>query len=449
LTFGEQHQLYRTVPLRNGQGEIARILVVAENITERKVLQAQVAQSDRLASMGMLAAGVAHEINNPLTYVLYNLDSLTRDLPAVSAALMRCRGLLAERLGEDERATLMGDDDELLEAPMLADIQERFEDALHGTERIVEIARGLGLFSRVDQDRLVPVALRDVIEGAINMVFNEIKYRAKLVKEYGETSTIMANDGRLSQVFLNLLVNAAHAIPENSLEENEIRVRTWQEGDEVFAEVRDTGHGIPRATLMRIFEPFFTTKAVGSGTGLGLPISRAIVEEHGGRIEVRSEVGRGTSFVVRLPLGGADWGEEQAPPAEVFERPEVSGRILVIDDDHGIRRAMTRMLKAHEVVSAGSGAEAQKILRADQAFDLLLCDVIMPGMSGVALHEWIAATYPDLADRVVFVTGGAFTPASRDYLAKVDNLNVDKPIAWAELRKTVGEMVRAARKPER
>jgi PAS domain S-box-containing protein len=432
-------------PKRGEGGEGFESRSIAIDITERKRLQAQIAQSDRLASMGMLAAGVAHEINNPLCYVLYNLESLTDDLPRLSSALRKCLDILVGRVGDGEWARLMGQDHELLNPSMLDDIRARFKDALEGTHRIKGIVRGLGVFSRVERDRVVTVALMHVIEVAINMAFNEIKYRARLVKEYGKTSTIMANDARLSQVFVNLLINAAHAIGEGDVEHNEIRVRTWQEGDEVFAEVRDTGKGIPKEHLPHLFEPFFTTKEVGVGTGLGLPISKAIVEEYAGRIEVESKVGKGTSFVVRLPVKKAEQQDEAAQSDQVRGHTDVRGRILVIDDEAGVRSAMVRMLKGHEVVEAASGDEARKILEADQAFDLVLCDMMMPAMSGVELHEWLSTTHPDLAKQVVFITGGGFTPKAREHLTKVSNTRLEKPFDVANFKKIVAELVVAYR----
>jgi PAS domain S-box-containing protein len=422
------------------------IVGVIRDMTEVKQMQGQLAQSDRLASMGMLAAGVAHEINNPLAYILYNLESLSDDLPKISDSLRRCLGQLDERLGHDEWAKLLGADQEFLNPSMLDDIQARFKDALQGTHRIKDVARGLGTFSRVEQDRLVPVNLMHVIEVALNMVFNEIKFRARLVKDYGKSSSITANDGKLSQVFLNLLINAAHAIPEGDYEENAIRIRTWQEGNEVFAEISDTGKGISPEHLPHLFEPFFTTKEIG--TGLGLSISKNIVESYGGRIEVNSKVGEGTSFVVRLPVRTAEDHEIAPRSEETVGQSGAHGRILVVDDEPGIRSAMVRMLKGNEVVAAGSGEEAQKILETDQAFDLILCDMMMPTMSGVDLHEWLVSTYPALARQVVFITGGAFTPKAQEYLKKVDNIRLEKPFDVANFKKIVSELLRNSKRGE-
>jgi PAS domain S-box-containing protein len=434
--------------LRNDREEVAGFQSSVMDITERKRLEGQIAQSDRLASMGMLAAGVAHEINNPLAYVLYNLESLTDDLPKLSSALLKCSNIASERIGNKEWASLMGKDQELLNPAMIEDLRNRFKDALQGSHRIRDVARGLGVFSRVERDRMVPVQLIHVIEVAINMAFNEIKYRAKLVKEYGQTSTVLANDGRLSQVFLNLLINAAHAIEEGDVERNEIRVRTWQESDEVCAEVRDTGSGIAPEHLSHLFEPFFTTKKLGVGTGLGLSISKTIVEEYGGRIEVESAVGKGTRFVVRLPVKKAV-EEDEAAQDEAVAQTSVRGRILVVDDEAGIRAAMVRMLRGHDVVQAVSGEEARKILEADQAFDLILCDMMMPAMSGVELHEWLSTTHPDLAKQVVFITGGAFTPKAREHLSKVSNIRIEKPFDVTNFKKIVGDRIIIARQTKK
>jgi PAS domain S-box-containing protein len=421
------------------------IVGVIRDMSEIKQMQAQIAQSDRLATMGMLAAGVAHEINNPLAYVLYNLESLSDDLSQLSSSLRKGLGIIVERVGHEEWASLMGKDQELLNPSMLDDIRDRFKDALQGTHRIRDVARGLGMFSRVEREQMVPVVLMHVIEVAISMASNEIKYRARLVKEYGATSTILASDGRLSQVFLNLLINAAHAIQEGDVERNEIRVRTWQEGDEVFAEVRDTGKGIAREHLGRLFEPFFTTKEIGVGTGLGLPISKKIIEEYGGRIEVESEIGAGTRFVVCLPVDRAEERAEAAQIDQVLAQPEARGRILVVDDEARIRGAMVRMLRGHDVVQAASGEEARKVLKADQAFDLILCDMMMPGLSGVDLHEWLATAYPNLAQQVVFITGGAFTPRAREHLTRVSNIRLKKPFDVANFKKIVAELIVAHR----
>jgi len=414
---------------------------------ERERLQASLAQSDRLASMGMLAAGVAHEINNPLSYVLYNLESLAEDLPRLCEEIRRCREELASRLGPAALAKVLGPDPRLVDPRLLDDVVARLREAVEGARRIRQIARSLGAFSRADSADLAPVHLRDAVEHALDMAFHEIKYRARVVKDFQPVPPVLATDGKLVQVFLNLFLNAAHAIPEGHGEENEIRVRTWTEKGRVCAEVSDTGTGIPPELQARVFEPFFTTKGVGAGTGLGLSICRNIVAGLGGEIDFTSEPGRGTRFRVRLPPAPTDWtgprpAPEEAPPAP----PAARGRILVIDDEAGIRATLQRMLgRDHDVVAVASGEEARDLLAKDRRFDLILCDLIMPRLSGMELHAWLAQVDPPLARQVVFITGGPFTPGAQEYVARTSNLRLEKPFDLAGLRRLAGELVLAAR----
>jgi len=428
----------------------ARFIVgVSRDVTEFKLMQAQIAQSDRLASVGMLAAGVAHEINNPLAYVLYNLESLTEELPRLVEVLGQCSKTITGALGGEAWSALVGASEELFSSDGLEDLIARFQDALSGTNRIKAVARGLGTFSRVEDTTLAPVDVIQIVEVAVNMVFNEIKYRARLIKEYNDVSLVMASDGRLSQVFLNLLINASHAIRDGDFDQNEIRVRTFEDSGEVCVEVGDTGTGIPESHMARLFEPFFTTKARGVGTGLGLSISRDIVEGYGGRIEVTSELGVGTRFVVRLPAIPVEPAPDEAVFDEADEEGTVHGRVLVVDDDAAMRAALGRILSLHEVVGAQSGDEARMLLQVDQAFDLILCDVMMPVVSGVDLHAWLATAHPELAERVVFVTGGAFTSRAQEYLSQHANIQVEKPFAPAAIAAIADELTRLSQRRSR
>ena len=413
---------------------------------ERRALQATLAQSDRLSSMGMLAAGVAHEINNPLTYVLYHLETLSRDLRQYAREVGAARRALTKRFGEEALQQSLGAAGATFDPALWDDVQERFHEALEGTRKIKEIARGLGTFSRVESDKLAPVDLRRAIASAVSIAHNEIKYRAQLVQDLAVTAPILGSEGRLSQVFLNLLVNAAHAIREGDVEHNRIGVRTWEEDGNVVAEVEDTGSGMSPEHLERIFEPFFTTKPPGVGSGLGLAIVQGIVTGYDGTIEIESEVGKGTRFVIRFPALADEAGLEPARQRGA-ERPapSASGRILVIDDEPSIRNALRRVLHGHEIVEAGSGERARAILEADQRFDVILCDMMMPEMSGMDLHRWLEEDKPELARRLVFVTGGAFTPHAKEYLDRVANLRVDKPFDATNLQKLVAQWVLAAR----
>ncbi|MBL0278306.1 MAG: PAS domain S-box protein [Anaeromyxobacter sp.] len=399
-------------------------LIVLFDITERKRLQVGLAQADRLSSMGMLAAGVAHEINNPLTYVLANVDAVAQDL----------QRLAGDGAGPVDLARLQG-------------LATCVQGALEGIHRIRKISQSLGSFSRVERVELAHVDLNLAVQAAVTMAHNEVKYRARLVTELGQVPTVLASDGKLSQVFLNLILNAAHAIDEGRVDDHRILVRTWTTGDHVLAEVSDTGHGIRPEDLERIFEPFFTTKQPGAGSGLGLAISRNIVSGFGGDLRVESQVGQGARFVVRLPACPAP--PAGPPGAAAPERPArqpVRGRILVVDDEEQVRRVLVRLLGSqHEVVAVASGREGQVLLERDRGFDVILCDLMMPELTGMDLHAWLVDLAPALASRVVFMSGGAFTPRASDYMTSVGNLQIEKPFDPATLREVVLRLVAEAR----
>ncbi|MBN2196906.1 MAG: PAS domain S-box protein [Polyangiaceae bacterium] len=427
-------------------GEVLLLANVRDE-TEARDLLATVAQSERLVSVGMLAAGVAHEINNSLTSVLYDVESLSDDLPELAGAVQRCCAALRALAGNDAVAKIAGDSARLLEGAALEDLSERLREAGRGTHRIRDVAAGLGAFSRVEHVAPSGADLNQAVQSAVNMATNEIRFRARLIKDLTKVPEVRASEGKLIQVFLNLLINAAHAIDEGDSEQNCITIRTWGDGDMAYAEFADTGKGISAATLPHIFEPFFSTKRLGKGSGLGLAICRSIVSGFGGEISVSSAVGRGTRFVVRLPVtAAATEARRHTPIPDSAVAAGVRGRILVVDDEEVLRNILARVLgDAHDVITAGSVAEGQAILQRDPSFDLILCDVMMPGLTGMDLHEWLASQHPLLAPRVIFMTGGAFTPRASDYLGRVTNLQVGKPFDFAALRKVIAKGVLAVR----
>lgn len=445
LEVEHRHRAGHSFPVEASIGEISvsgvpHVLGLYREISERKRTQAAFAQSDRLASMGMLAAGIAHEINNPLTYVLANVESVADELPLVFASVKRSFEERGE--GRPEKATARMPSWEILD-----DLVGRTRGALEGALRIKTIARALGAFSRTESTSLGNVDLNRALETAATMAHNEIKYRATLVKQLGEVPPVLASEGKLVQVFLNLLINAAQAITEGHVAENRITLRTWGEGESVFAEVLDTGRGIPAENLARVFEPFFTTKHEGvSGSGLGLSISKTLIAEVGGGLRVDSVPGR-TSFVVTLPRSESV-AVSQAPAlaasSPTTAAPTARGRILVVDDEEPIRKMIQRVLsREHEVVAVASGKQAKAILLMDPAFDVILCDLMMPEMTGMELHAWLVAAAPHLATRVIFISGGAFTPTATAYLSSVTNQLVTKPFFLGELTILVRDRVEA------
>ena len=396
---------------RGPRGEPLRLIGTLSDVTEKRRLQAQLIQSDRMASMGTLAAGVAHEINNPLAYVVANL------------------GWVAQALESAGPAVAVGPEDH-------AEMREALEEARSGAERVRAIVRDLKTFSRADEPARGPADVRRVLESALNLARNEIRHRARVVTDLGEVPTVEASEHRLGQVFLNLLINAAQAIPEGRADANQVRAvtRTDDRGRAVV-EIHDTGCGIEPEHLGSIFEPFFTTKPAGVGTGLGLAICHGIVTGLGGEIRVESQPGRGSVFRVILPPA-------RAPTPEPADRPGPASaprsRILVVDDEPLVGRAIQRILgAAHEVVVETSGRAALARAERGERFDLLLCDLMMPEMTGQDLLEALERTVPDLAGRVVFLTGGAFTPAAREFLESTRRPRLEKPFEAEALERLV------------
>ncbi|EPX60350.1 hypothetical protein D187_001837 [Cystobacter fuscus DSM 2262] len=391
---------------------------IVRDLTERKQMEGRLLRADRMGSLGLLAAGVAHEINNPLAYTMTNLDHLENQ---VLPRLGLC--------GTERR-----------------EVQELLADTRLGITRVRDIARQLKMFSRGDEDGvLAPVDVHRVLESSIDMAVNELKHRTRLVRDYGEPVQVQANEGRLGQVFLNLLVNAAHAIPEGNAADNEVRVVTRREGARVRIEVRDTGVGISPEHLGRMFEPFFTTKPVGVGTGLGLSICHDIVTSFGGQMGVESREGHGSTFWLLLDAISPEARVEASPaPAEAAPAAR-KGRVLVVDDEPMIGTAIRRTLqREHEVVTLTSAREAFARLMSGEHFDVILCDVMMPEMSGVDLHQQLAQHLPALAEQLIFLSGGAFTPKAREFLAQVGNRRVDKPFSARELRDMVQSVLARA-----
>lgn len=411
----------RVIPIE-WDGEPA-MLGIARDLTERRRVQAQLIRADRLAAMGTLAAGVAHEINNPLAYLMLNLQYVMRELPRFDGDPARLE-LLLERLAEAE----------------------------HGARRVSAIVGDLRTFARPEQVERGPVSVGRAVASAVKVASSQIRHRARLVEEYGAVPLVEGSATRLEQVFLNLLVNAAQAIPEGNPDANEIRVATRQEDDRVVVEIRDTGSGIAPEILNRVFDPFFTTKPRGVGTGLGLPISRGIIQALGGEIAIESVVGRGTTIRVSLPaLPTADVRSSpeataQHPLSHVSPRPEGAdrSRILVVDDEPLVADMLKRTLSdAHDVTVATDAQTALEYVLAGREYDLIFCDLLMPRMSGMDLFEALRDRAPGVERRIVFMTGGAFTERAAQFLATVPNQKMSKPFDLTELERVVTGLTRS------
>ncbi len=269
-----------------------------EALAELKHSQAKVLHQEKMASIGQLAAGVAHEINNPIGFINSNLSTLGKYLSRLSGFLAVQSGCIAAGAPPDQVESVRKQQATLKIDYIVKDLEDLVRESLEGAERVRSIVADLKSFSRVDESEYKQADLNECLRSTINIVWNEIKYKATLKKELGEIPQTRCYPQQMNQVFMNLLVNAAHAIEQQGT----ITVRSWEEDGYVCVSVADTGQGIPEANLHRIFEPFFTTKEVGKGTGLGLSITYDIVKKHNGEITVRSEPGKGTDFTVRIPV---------------------------------------------------------------------------------------------------------------------------------------------------
>jgi two-component system cell cycle sensor histidine kinase/response regulator CckA len=402
-------------PMRNPAGEIVGAIAVATDVTDRHRMQAQLSRTERLASLGMLAAGVAHEVNNPLSFVLGNLELMQQDVARASG--QASGGALGE-------------------------FAERVRDARTGAERVRAIVAELRAFSRVQEQAERPVDVRAAIHSALAMTNNEIRHRARLALDLADLPNVMADEGRLEQVLINLLINAAQAIPEGDADANEIRVVASPDPNGVRIEVHDTGRGIAPDLLHKIFEPFYTTKAVGAGTGLGLAICHTIVAALGGRIDIESAPGRGTTARVVLPAvsGAVEVRRVDVPEPTRTGRP---GRVLLIDDEPLIVKVLAAMLASEHNVTCETSAEAALArLRAGERFDAIVCDLTMPQLTGMDLHEALLKLAPDQARAMLFMTGGAFTPRARAFLDQLADPALDKPIDLQALTARLRRMVR-------
>jgi PAS domain S-box-containing protein len=403
---------------RDGEGRATRLAGTISDVTETRRLQERLRHADRLAGIGTLAAGMAHEINNPLASVSANLTVADETAARLGAA------------GPSEAARI-------------EEMRGALRDAMDGAARVRGIVAGLRQFAlpaRGEERR--PVDVKAEIEAAVGIARNEIAHRAQLRVEIAERlPPVNAAPHEMGQVLVNLLVNAAQAIPEGHAAENEVVVSARAEGGRVIVEVHDTGQGIAAADLPRVFDPFFTTKPVGAGTGLGLSMCHSIVTAAGGTIEVESPPGRGTTFRLNLPAA------VEAPRART--RPAASaaggkrGKVLVVDDELLVGKSLARLLSAHDVTVLTSPVEVLQRAAAGERWDVVLCDLMMPEMSGMELEERLASEAPEVVGRIVYLTGGAFTDRSRAFL-EAGRPHLEKPVDPADLRAQVAERVAAA-----
>lgn len=407
---------YTVAPIRGERDDSLGSVVVLRDVTERRALEGRVAMAERLAAIGTMAAGMAHEINNPLAVVVGNATFIAEELVALAV------DATFERL---------------------AAVRDAAGDTVRAAERVRQIVHDLKKFARAEPVDREPTRVDGALEVALRLTQHHLRHKARVEREYSSCPVVDGSEGLLAQVFTNLLINAADAIPDGHAADNVVRVvcgtdpRGW-----ALVEVHDSGVGMSESNLAKVFQPFFTTKGVGAGMGVGLAICHGIVGSLGGEISASSTLGHGATFRVVLPPSGSVAVSSAPAPAPTSGARR--GRILVIDDEPLVARAVERTLaKEHDVTIETDGRAAIARVASEPAYDLVLCDLMMPEMSGAEVFEGLRRLGAGHASRVVFLTGGAFSPEMQRFLASIPNKSVQKPFSPQALRGLAAAAVRA------
>lgn len=393
--------------IRGEDGNVQSVIATFHDITAIKEAQAagdRLSRQEHLVTTGTLAAGVGHEINNPLAAILANLEYAIDEIRSISG------GSPAGRLRE--LVTVLG-------------------ESRDSVDRIRAIVRGLRSLAR-QEELPVPTDIEQTIHVAMNMAQHEIRHRATVALALTGVPAVLGDESRLTQVLVNLIMNAAQSFKTSDVASNRIRIATRLVGPNVLVDVEDNGPGVPPELARRIFDPFFTTKPIGQGTGLGLSISRSIVSDLGGELSVEPTPGGGATFHLSFPAS-ARRPQSEAPRS--LDPRSTRGRVLVVDDDPAVLGALRRALeREHEVIACGDPREAAGLIESGERYDVVFCDLMMPTLNGDALHARAVSKDRQLADRFVFITGGATRPALNDFLASVPNERLEKPFSIQNIR---------------
>jgi signal transduction histidine kinase/CheY-like chemotaxis protein len=389
---------------------------VRERTEERDRAESALVESERLAALGRLAAGVGHEVNNPLTYLQLAIADIRRYTD---------------------------------EADVPPEVRGAVANAEDGSRRIQKVVEGLRSHSR-RQDDMTPLDLREVSRAALKVAWPQLRHVANVETALDEVPLVLGDEPRLVQALTNLLTNAAQAM--EGRRDGTITVRTAAGPGGVMLGVHDNGPGIPAELLARVSEPYFTTRARSGGLGLGLFVTRGIVDAHGGRLEFDSAPGTGTTAVIVLPPIKASPPAESPtsvrsvqPEAEpAFELAQSRGRILLVDDEPLVVGVLSVALGRTWDVTAASSARDALLRIAEQDFDAVVCDLMMPGMSGIELADTLAKSRPELRARMLFLTGGAVGPAAEEFLDRPDVRHLMKPVKLPELNGTLRAMLETA-----
>jgi signal transduction histidine kinase len=393
-----------------------RTEALRREMTERARAEHELYQVQRLKALGRLAAGVGHEINNPLAFILGSIEAVQETLAGIEAQV---------------------------DAEAYREIGRFLEAAIVGSDRIAQIVRSIKMFVRPDESVLETVDVAAAVRLALEMAAIDVAGHVVIDTELAVVPPVLGKRVEVEQLLVNLFRNAAQALAGQRDREARIRVSCRRDAERVIIEIADTGAGIAQSDLDQIFDPFFTTKPVGQGIGLGLSICHAIVTGMGGTIDVRSAEQGGTTVTVRLPAMDVPHATQAAAgePRPALSGSVIRGRILIVDDEPFVLQMMMHALRDHDVVGTGSGREAITRCLAEP-FDLIFCDLMMPEISGMELYQMIRQARPALVERMVFVTGGALLDGVREFLADVPNEHLEKPVERRRLQAFADQLLR-------
>jgi signal transduction histidine kinase/ActR/RegA family two-component response regulator len=402
--------------LKSESGQIIGVVGTERDVTSQKLTDARLLAADRMASVGILASGIIHELKNPLAALAANVELALGEVTALS-----------DNADSGQRG--------------VERVRAELRDAHECSGRIRDVVNDLDVLSQSDNVEAVPVNMQAVIEDSLRLTANQTRHSATIVKRYGQVPCVLGNEGRLGQLIRNLIINAAQAIAPGDADQNQITINLASESNgRVVIEISDTGVGVDANIARRLFTPYFAANPVGRGISLELAICHRIVSALGGRITARSEPTQGSTFRIELPSAHVS-----APPRDSAEPHALAasdqhrrGRLLFIDDDSLVLKLLTRIFEAeHETVATLSASDALTIVAQQRQFDLIFCDVMMPNTNGITFYEKLAKIAPELSDRVVFMTGGAFNTVAQQFLAQVPNQHVAKPFDLSAIRALV------------
>jgi signal transduction histidine kinase len=401
-------------------------------------LRHRLLQADRLSAIGRLAAGIAHEVSNPAAFVRANQDLLKACLDSA----LRAVETLPDAVDGSDGASAAVERvrNELASAVRIAD------ETTTGIARICSVVSDLRAYARLEPGEPAEVRANDVVSDVCRLASGLVRHKARLIRDLGEVPPLALVPGRLDQVLMNLLVNAAHAIREGAPEKESIVVSTRARGSGVLIAVEDSGVGMTSEEQRRAFEPLFSNKPRGEGMGLGLSICADIVGAQGGTIRCTSERGKGSRFEVWLPANVALAPEPSpctsAPPKN---QPTRRARVLLVDDEPNILQTYAILLEDEfDVMTAANGAETLARVEAEPDLDLVICDVMMPDMDAASVLDEIRRSHPALVSRFVLHTGGAMTERTRRLVDSGNFPVFFKPISVAEIAKAIHSLVAGA-----